>query len=312
MASASVHHFAYGWVTPALAYLLSYLGSLSGLAATARARRTNRGPRARWLVLAAWSIGGTGIWAMHFMAMIGFTVDNTDVRYDVPITIASWLTAVVVVGLGLFIVGYGRRSAGRILVAGILTGLGVAGMHYAGMDAMRLNGTLNYDRVRVGLSILIAVVAATVALWFTVSVRRPAWIAVAAAVMGVAVVGMHYTGMAALSVHLHTEGAPVTGVAALNYLLPMLVFVLLVVLTLVAAVLSPSMEDDGPLAGAARPAPARADQWGGAAPWGGADQRGTADRWGAPGQPRGGTAGPGAGGRQGGRPVSADRWGSIR
>jgi NO-binding membrane sensor protein with MHYT domain len=303
---ASVHHFAYGWVTPALAYLLSYLGSLSGLAATARARRTDRGRRARWLVLAAWSIGGTGIWAMHFMAMIGFTVDNSDVRYDVPITIASWLTAVVVVGLGLFIVGYGRRSMGRIVIAGVLTGVGVAGMHYAGMDAMRLNGTLSYDRVRVGLSVLIAVVAATVALWFTVSVRRPAWIAVAAAVMGVAVVGMHYTGMAALSVHLHAQGAPVTGVAALNYLVPMLVFVLLVVLTLVAAVLSPSMEDNGGQpAGQARPAPA-----GGA---GGPDRWGGTERWGAPGHPGGGTAGrPGAGGRPGGRPVSADRWGSVR
>ena len=279
---ASVHHFAYGWVTPALAYLLSYLGSLSGLAATVRARRTGGGKRARWLVLAAWSIGGTGIWAMHFMAMIGFTVDDSDVRYDVPITVASWLTAVVVVGLGLFIVGYGRRSPGRIVIAGVLTGVGVAGMHYAGMDAMRLNGTLAYDRTRVALSVAIAVVAATVALWFTVSVRRPAWIAVAAAVMGVAVVGMHYTGMAALTVHLHAQGAPVTGVAALNYLLPMLVFVLLVVLTLVAAVLSPSTEDRGGSPTAApRPAPPGAGAWGdGRAP--------------------------------GGRPVSADGWGARR
>jgi NO-binding membrane sensor protein with MHYT domain len=253
---ATVHHFAYCWVTPALAYLLSYLGALSGLAATARARRTaERGRRARWLVLAAGAIGGTGIWAMHFMAMIGFTVDGTDVRYDIPITVASWLTAVVVVGVGLFIVGYGRRSAPRIVVAGTLTGLGVAGMHYAGMDAMRLNGIVSYDRTRVGLSLVIAVVAATVALWFTVSVRRPAWIAAAAAVMGVAVAGMHYTGMSAVSVHLHDNATTVSGVVALDYLIPMLVFVLLVVLTLVAAVLAPSMEDDSlPLGMPAAPA----------------------------------------------------------
>lgn len=286
MTVASVHHFAYGWITPVLSYLLSYLGSLSGLAATARARRTDGGPRARWLVLAAWSIGGTGIWAMHFMAMIGFTVDGTDVRYDVPITVASWLTAVVVVGLGLFIVGYGpRRSTARLLIAGVLTGVGVAGMHYAGMDAMRLGGVLTYDRTRVVLSFVVAIVAATAALWFTVSVRSPLWIAAAAAVMGVAVVGMHYTGMSALSVHLHPMAAPVSGVAGLNYLIPMLVFVLIVVLVLVGAVLSPSMEDHG-------------------------GQPATVNHGGAPKQPVTPRQ-PVAASRAGGQRVSADRWGSV-
>jgi NO-binding membrane sensor protein with MHYT domain len=179
------------------------------------------------------------------MAMIGFTVDGTDVRYDLSITVASWLTAVVVVGVGLFIVGYGPRSLPRVVVAGVLTGLGVAGMHYAGMDAMRLNGSLSYDHLRVGLSLVIAVVAATAALWFTVSVRRPRWIALSAAIMGVAVAGMHYTGMSAVSVHLHQDAAPVPGVGPLGYLIPMLVFVLLVLFTLIAAVLSPA---DGDLA----------------------------------------------------------------
>jgi NO-binding membrane sensor protein with MHYT domain len=113
-------------------------------------------------------------------------------------------------------------------------------MHYAGMSAMRLNGSLSYDRVRVALSVVIAVVAATVALWFTVSVRRARWIAVAAAIMGVAVTGMHYTGMSAVSVHMHADAAAVPGLGALQYLIPMLVFVLLVLFTLVAAVLAPA------------------------------------------------------------------------
>ncbi len=240
---ATVHHFAYGWVTPALAYLLSYLGSLSGLAATARARRTaGTGRRARWLILAGWAIGGTGIWAMHFMAMIGFTVDGTNVRFDIPITIASWLTAVVVVGIGVFVVGYGKPSVPRIAVAGVFTGVGVAGMHYAGMSAMRLNGSLSYDHTRVVLSVVIAVVAATVALWFTVAVRRPVWIAASASIMGVAVVGMHYTGMSAVSVHLHPATTALSGVNALDFLIPMLIFVLLVVFTLLGAVLARSME----------------------------------------------------------------------
>jgi NO-binding membrane sensor protein with MHYT domain len=241
---ATINHFAYGWITPVLAYLLSYLGSVSGLTATARARRTqDRRRRGRWLILAACAIGGTGIWAMHFMAMLGFTVDSTDVRFDLPITVASWLTAVVVVGIGLFIVGYGPRSVPRVLAAGLFTGLGVAGMHYAGMSAMRLDGSISYDHTRVVLSLVIAVVAATAALWFTVSVVRLRWIAVAAGIMGVAVVGMHYTGMSAVSVHPHATATAVPGLPALDYLIPMLLFVLLVLYTLFAAVLAPSVED---------------------------------------------------------------------
>jgi NO-binding membrane sensor protein with MHYT domain len=280
---ATINHFAYGWITPALAYLLSYLGSLSGLTATARARRTReRGRRGRWLVLAAFAIGGTGIWAMHFMAMIGFTVDNSDVRFDLAITVASWLTAVVVVGIGLFIVGYGPRSVPRVLAAGLFTGLGVAGMHYAGMDAMRLNGSVSYDHFRVAMSLVIAVVAATAALWFTVSIGRALWIAVAAAIMGVAVVGMHYTGMSAVSVHLHPAAA-VPGLPALDYLIPMLVFVLLVLFILVAAVIAPAGEDGSvaePWAAAPAPSPRTmpppVDRWG-SRPAGSV----TSGRWGA-------------------------------
>ncbi len=72
-----VDHFSYGWLTPGLAYFLSVLGSLLGLVCTVRARAMiDNARRARWLVLAAWAIGGTGIWVMHFMAMIGFSVPD--------------------------------------------------------------------------------------------------------------------------------------------------------------------------------------------------------------------------------------------
>jgi NO-binding membrane sensor protein with MHYT domain len=243
---AQINHFAYGWVTPAVAYLLSYLGCLLGLMATSRARATrSAGGRARWLVLAAWAIGGTGIWVMHFMAMIGFGVTGAAILYDVPITVASWLTAVIVVGIGLFVVAYpsGRPRVGRVLVGGLFTGVGVAAMHYSGMAAMRMNGTISYDRIRVGLSVVIAVVAATAALWFTVVVRRARWIAAAAAVMGVAVSAMHYVGMSAMSVHLHGAG-DLSGVQPLTFLVPILIFVLLVVLALCYAFLAIPADQD--------------------------------------------------------------------
>jgi NO-binding membrane sensor protein with MHYT domain len=241
---AHVHHFTYGWLTPTLAFLLSYLGCLLGLVATARARRSESSAvRGRWLVLGAWAIGGTGIWVMHFTAMIGFSVDGTAIGFNIPITVASWLTAVLVVGIGLFIVGFGRASAGKVLAAGLFTGVGVAAMHYSGMAAVQLNGAIGYDRARVGLSVLIAVVAATAALWFTLVVRRARWIGVTAAVMALAVCSMHYTGMSAMQVQ-NGSRTDVSSTDALSFLPAILIFVLIVIVALLYAILAdPSAED---------------------------------------------------------------------
>lgn len=204
---AEVHHFAYGWFNPVTAYLMAFIGSLLGLVCTARARRApSAGRRARWLVIASLSIGGTGIWLMHFMAMIGFDVPDSPVRYDAVTTFISLALAVVTVGIGLFIAGQGQKSAMRIVAGGGFTGLGVVAMHYTGMAAMRVAGDVSYDLGLVGASVMIAVGAATVALWFTVTVSGMRAITAAAAVMGVAVCGMHYTAMAAVRITLNTDG----------------------------------------------------------------------------------------------------------
>jgi NO-binding membrane sensor protein with MHYT domain len=245
---AHLQQFSYGWITPVLAYLFSFLGCLLGLKATGRARMASGRERNRWLILAAWALGGTGIWVMHFVAMIGFEVDGSDVKFDLPITIASWLTAIVVVGIGLFIVGYGEPTAIKVITAGVLTGVGVAGMHYTGMYAMRVNGMAMYDMHLVWLSVAIAVVAAIVALWFTVIARSTVAVVIAAAIMGAAVLGMHYTGMESLRIHLNTVHTHVTGASALTFLVPILVFVLLVVVALGYAMLnSPSERDTASL-----------------------------------------------------------------
>jgi NO-binding membrane sensor protein with MHYT domain len=222
-----------------LAYGLSVLGSLLGLISTRRARvATTGGQRARWLGIAAFAIGGTGIWVMHFMAMIGFTVDDSTVSYDPAITGASFLTAVIVVGIGLFVVGYGRPRWWKVIIAGGFTGVGVAGMHYTGMAAMRVAGTIDYDQKLFDASVAIAVVAATVALWFTVNVRRPVLIVLAAAIMGVAVSGMHYTGMAALRVQESGIAPKPGGVTPLTFLVPIFVFVIIVLVILAYAMMA--------------------------------------------------------------------------
>ena len=200
---AEVHHFTYGVFNPIAAYLLAFLGSFLGLLCTGRARAArSKGRRSRWLIIAAFAIGGAAIWLMHFTAMLGFDVPSSPVRYDVGLTMVSLALAVAFVGIGLLIVGHGRRSLPKTATAGAITGSGVLAMHYSGMRAMHLPGEIHYRPTLVAASAVIAVVAATVALWFAQSVKGWAPITAAAAVMAVAVCGMHYTGMAAMQVEL--------------------------------------------------------------------------------------------------------------
>jgi NO-binding membrane sensor protein with MHYT domain len=234
-----IHHFSYGLLTPSVAYTLSVLGSLLGLTCTVRARQARSGgKRAGWLTLAAFAIGGTGIWTMHFMAMLGFTVPGRPIRYDVGMLIVSALTAVTVVAAGLLIVGFGKPHAVKLIFGGLVTGLGVAGMHYTGMAGMTMDGKISYDPGLVGASIVIAVVASIVALWFTVVVTKPLVIVGSALVMGVAVTGMHYTGMAAMSVQVTDLTFGKTGATAVSLLVPIGVLVLLVVIGLGFAVMA--------------------------------------------------------------------------
>jgi NO-binding membrane sensor protein with MHYT domain len=243
---AEQYHFTFGLITPAFSYAFSVLGSLLALVCTARAQTLTEPKRkARWLVLAAWSLGGTGIWVMHFMAMLGFTVPNSPVRYDVGLTVTSWIAAILVTGFGLFIAGFGKPSVLKVILGGMVTGSGVAIMHYFGMAAMNVNGSVGHDRRFVAAAGAIAIIACIVALWFTVTLRRGSAIAIAALIMGVAVNGMHYTGMAGVRVHLHTSGGEVEGVSALQFLGPMMMFVVLVVITLAYALLRSTDMDTG-------------------------------------------------------------------
>ncbi|MFF0155876.1 MHYT domain-containing protein [Micromonospora sp. NPDC005203] len=242
---ADINHFEYGWITPALSYALSVLGSVLGLVCAGRIRTARTtGQRAWWGLLAAWALGGTAIWAMHFMAMLGFAVEGTRIRYDVPLTAASTAIAVVAVGIGLAIVGTGRLNPVRLVAGGIFTGAGVASMHYTGMAAMRLNGSLGYDSLRVVLSVVIAVVASTVALWLAMTVQRGLAIFVSALVMGIAVNGMHFTGMSALSVHRHERVGGVTGAQVSTLLVPIMVAVIFGVVGLLYALLAAPTDDD--------------------------------------------------------------------
>jgi NO-binding membrane sensor protein with MHYT domain len=242
---AHINQFGYGWITPTLSYALSVLGSVLGLMCALRARDAHgTAQRAWWLMLAAWAIGGTAIWSMHFMAMLGFSVTGAPVRFDVALTAASAILAIVVVGIGLFIAGLGRPRMIKVIIGGIISGLGVAAMHYTGMAAMRIGADIHYNTTKVVLSVVIAVVAATVALWLSVNVKGGLAVFVSALIMGVAVNGMHFTGMYAVSATLHEDAGQTTGATASNMLVPIVLAVILVVIGLVYAVLAAPTADD--------------------------------------------------------------------
>ncbi|MFF4626077.1 MHYT domain-containing protein [Streptomyces griseorubiginosus] len=218
----TVDGFSYGLVTPLVAYLMACLGGALGLRCTTRSMLVRRSWRPGWLALGSAAIG-SGIWTMHFVAMMGFQVREAPIHYDRAITFASLGVAIVMVGVGVFIVGYWGARGTALLTGGAITGLGIASMHYLGMAGMRLNGQLEYNTATVAVSVVIAVVAATAALWAAGQVRGFLWSVGASLVMGLAVTGMHYTGMAALSVHVHRTGAPVAGDSPASLLAPMMI-----------------------------------------------------------------------------------------
>ena len=186
-------HFEDDPVLVGLSYVIAVVGSYAALEMIERWRRAN-GARARaWRIASAATLGGS-VWSMHFIGMLA-------VRFDMPLTYAlsptllSLLTAIVAVGLGLQIL-QDRPSHLRVGFAGIVVGMGIATMHYVGMASLRFPGTLAYLPSLWGLSLLIAITAATVALWLSLKLQTQ-WHRVAAAfVMGAAICGMHYTGMA--------------------------------------------------------------------------------------------------------------------
>ncbi|MER5719936.1 MHYT domain-containing protein [Streptomyces sp. NPDC002132] len=218
----TVDGFSYGLVTPLVAYLMACLGGALGLRCTTRALLVTQSWRPGWLALGAAAIG-SGIWTMHFIAMMGFSVAGAPIHYDKPMTYASLGVAITMVGVGIFIVGYRGATGTALFTGGTITGLGIASMHYLGMAGMRFNGRFEYNTLTVALSVAIAMAAATAALWAAGQVRGFLWSVGASLVMGLAVTGMHYTGMAALSVHLHTAGAPTEGDSPAGLLAPMLI-----------------------------------------------------------------------------------------
>jgi NO-binding membrane sensor protein with MHYT domain len=223
---AEIHHFTYGWFNPAAALVMAYLGWLLGLICTTRSREGRaRGRRNRWLIIAAVSTGGAGLWLPHFVALLGVEIPASTLRFHPLLTIGSMALAVTPLGLGLFLVARGRTVPRSLGAVALLT-LGLLGMNYTGLLGLRVAGEIRFDARTVGVSAAIAVAAAALAVWFATSTRGWGGTAASAAVVAVATCGQHYAAIGALRVHLSPEPVPVNGISP---------FLLIVPITLVAA-----------------------------------------------------------------------------
>ena len=152
--------------------------------------------RLAWLATAATAMGG-GVWSMHFIAMLGFE-PGAPLRYDLPLTVASFLLAVVGSSLA-FLIAAGRLSRHRMILAGLVMGGGICAMHYVGMAALRTSASLTYAPGLVALSAAVALFASIAALFAVEQDRSPLWRLAAALILGLAVAGMHHVAMTALT-----------------------------------------------------------------------------------------------------------------
>jgi NO-binding membrane sensor protein with MHYT domain len=224
---AEIHHFTYGWFNPVAALVMAYLGWFLGLVCAGRSRdgRT-RGRRNRWLIIAAVSIGGAGLWLPHFVALLGIEVPASTLRFHPLLTIGSMALAVAPLGLALFLVGRGDLTVPKALGGVALLASGLLGMTYTGLLGLQVAGDIRFDLRTAGVSAAIAVVASALAVWFATSTRGWGATAASAAVVAVATCGVHYASVGALRVYLSPEPVPVNGISP---------FLLIVPITLVAA-----------------------------------------------------------------------------
>jgi len=181
--------------------MVAMLASFAALDFAGRVRSESGVTRLGWLA-GGGTVMGLGIWSMHFVGMLAFHLP-VPIGYDLPLMLLSVIVAIAASLVALVVVNRPKLGLARLVPGGMLMGGAIAGMHYIGMASMRVEATLRYNAWIVAVSVLIAIVASLAALWLAFRFRSDVTATgrllkvLSAVVMGVAVSGMHYTGMAA-------------------------------------------------------------------------------------------------------------------
>jgi diguanylate cyclase (GGDEF)-like protein len=184
-----------------LSFLVAVFASYVALDLARRVRESTGKAARIWLICGSLAMG-SGIWSMHFVAMMAFSLP-IPLGYDWIITFLSWIAAVSVSGIALYIASHKQLRSRQLMLGGLTMGTGISLMHYVGMLAMRMEPAIQWNPWLFILSIIIAIVASFAALYifFWMRTHPPqqvlAWQIAASLVMGAAIFSMHYTGMAA-------------------------------------------------------------------------------------------------------------------
>jgi PAS domain S-box-containing protein len=187
----------------ALSIMIAILASYTALDLAGRVTVTQARARFVWLIGGA-IVMGIGIWSMHFVAMLAFSLPIA-MSYDILTVLLSMLPAIVASGGALFLASRKIMNRQRLLIGGVLMGIGIASMHYVAMAAMRMEAVTRYNPVLFLLSVAIAILGSIIALFIAfklrlkfskVHLRRKI---LSASVLAAAISGMHYTGMASAS-----------------------------------------------------------------------------------------------------------------
>ena len=183
--------------------LIAVAASYTALDLAARIPESPGIARRKWLVAAALVLGG-GIWAMHFVAMLALHI-GMPVAYDLWLTMASFLIALFATGAAFFVASQHDVTRRTVLLAAVFMGLGIVGMHFTGMAAMRMPGDISNDPLYAGAAVVLAVGASVAALWLAFR-EHSTWQRLAASVaLGVGISGMHYTAMGGVTVTPHAH-----------------------------------------------------------------------------------------------------------
>ena len=185
-----------------LSYLIAAFGSYIGLILAGHMYRAKTANLKNIFHLGGAFALGSGIWSMHFIGMLAYKT-GMPVSYDPFLTILSMIVAIFAAYGALSVTRALKLKALPFCLGTLLLGAAICGMHYTGMAAMRMDANLHYRLLPFALSILIALTASAAALGIIFHIgrhegrRATRWRVLAALVMGVAVCGMHYMGMAA-------------------------------------------------------------------------------------------------------------------
>jgi diguanylate cyclase len=185
----------------AASLLLATLASYVALDLSRRVRHASGRPHLLWWALGSLAMG-TGIWSMHFVGMLGFSLPIS-LGFSGGLTFTSWLAGVMASGVALWVASEADYGVRRIVVASLAMAIGICGMHYIGMAALDMAPPIVWHMPTVLLSLLIGLGASAAALVIfkylgnAHNTHRVAFQLLASVVMGIAICGMHYTGMAA-------------------------------------------------------------------------------------------------------------------